>query len=499
MDATYQTVLFDTTGGPGIDLATINREFPWELLSCVERRYEDARWEFNQLQVRSAKKREKRGHPCPLSVKMLTVMSIALFGAAHPDLDAEAEEAEAEALPLPSNSSHAGRRGYPFLPMLKAFLLAPYLGLEQNAEQLASMLRMNLQYQLLCGFPGALPGARALRRFRQIMYTYGLWGDVKELLVLRNLELGVFELPKTIALDPTHLDGFASVKKEAKACKECPKGGRCPEHQRTCEMTGIVSKSNNYKLPGVKGTMVGLPESEILLDGIAGEGNRHDCSLLDDALMRLVGRYPFLKDRVERVLADRAYDSKASREQTREHLGANLVTPINERNRKEIQLADRGVEKIDKQGRPRCIAGHIMALAGRDRTREQYIWRCPVHAERYAREGLECSPECKSACAPTATEGRTFRVDRSLTPQISWEVPQHLASVEKEYDLRTSVERIIGRGKRGFQFERFFGRGRLALQGHLDRWVIAVNLLALVAWQIGNERLERSYRLAKAG
>lgn len=513
MHTAYQTVLFDTSGDSGIDLFTIDQQFDWSILACVEERYEEARWAFNKLQERRREKEDERGHPCPLSVLVLTAMNVALFRegiegeGVDDDGGADADEGVGDAVgPCGASAatdvfrrSGAGRPGFPFLPMLKAFLMAPYLGIEQNAELIAEMLRLNLQYQMVCGFPGRLPDARALRRFRQIMYTYDLWGDVKRLIVLRNIELGVYELPRQIAVDPTHLDAFASVNKETKTCKECPKRDRCRDHQTTCDVTGIVSKSNNFKLPGVKGTMIGLPDSEILIDAIAGEGNAHDSRLLDDSLRKLARNYPLLKDRVDKILADRAYDCQRNREEAREHLDADLVTPINERNRKDLAVDVQGIKKIDKQGRPHCIAGHIMALAGRDTTREQYIWRCPVFAERYAREGLSCPPECKALCAPEAREGRVYRVPRSLTPQINWDVPQHLASTELVYDMRTSIERVIGRGKRGFNFERFFGRGERALQGHMDRWVIAVNLLAFVAWTIGKEKLTRAYRLNKVG
>ena len=111
------------------------------------------------------------------------------------------------------------------------------------------------------------------------MYTFGLWNDLAWLLVVYNMEHQVFSCNGDIVVDPTHLDAFASVHRTCGACVTCPKAQSCQFQQDTCDMTGIVSKSKNLKLPGVKLNLACLPGSEIVIAALAGPGQRHDSQI----------------------------------------------------------------------------------------------------------------------------------------------------------------------------------------------------------------------------
>jgi hypothetical protein len=50
--------------------------------------------------------------------------------------------------------------------------------------------------------------------------------------------------------------------------------------------------------------------------------------------------------------------------------------------------------------------------------------------------------------------------------------------------MRTQIERIISRVKRMLSFERFYARGKKALQGFADRYVTVFNIIAYAAWSI---------------
>jgi hypothetical protein len=260
-------------------------------------------------------------------------------------------------------------------------------------------------------------------------------------------------------------------------------------------MTGIVSKSKNFKLPGVKLNFASLPGSEIVIEALACQGHPHDSKLLKPLLEKLVQDYPDLRDRVKKLLADGAYDGKPSHEVSQEIVQAELVTAINPARREPIYQPALGIEQITPYGVPICNAGHEMNLACRDHQRDQYIWVCPVFNPQSGNSNLHCSNACKDTCCPNANNGRVFRVNRKLTPQVNWNNPQHLASVEKIYDNRTSVERTISRFKRIVKFERFYNRGRKPLQAHGDRFVIAVQLIAFVAHKLGRPEATRRYRL----
>ncbi|MBU4302454.1 MAG: hypothetical protein KKE56_06805 [Actinobacteria bacterium] len=48
----------------------------------------------------------------------------------------------------------------------------------------------------------------------------------------------------------------------------------------------------------------------------------------------------------------------------------------------------------------------------------------------------------------------------------------------------TQLERIMSRVKRMLSFERFYARGKKALQGFADRYVTVFNIIAYAAWSI---------------
>ena len=88
----------------------------------------------------------------------------------------------------------------------------------------------------------------------------------------------------------------------------------------------------------------------------------------------------------------------------------------------------------------------------------------------------------KCECSPASRNGRVYRTNADEFPQVSWEFPQHSRRHKKLYAMRTKVERIISRVKRTLSFERFYRRGKKALQGFADRYVTVFNLIAYAAW-----------------
>ncbi len=478
---------------PVISVGELDRNFPSKLLDKLKRRFYHAKQEFGKLKNRQAELDRKRGHVCPWGRKL------------SEDAWIRRVRKQWQEQPPTIPEVRRGRPGFVFETLLKIWAYAPFFKAEQNAEDIANTLDINPEFARLCGLPSEttpagkavyeIPAARTLRHFNQILYTFDLWGDFKRFLILDNLEKNVIQWSENLVIDPTHLDAFARVRKSCTACRICPKRDRCHFAQNTCELTGIVSKSDNYKLPGVKLNFALLPECQIAIEAIACRGQAHDSKLLNPVLVKLATDYPDLKDRVKKVLADGAYDFDFCHQVTRETMQAELITPINPGNRKPIENPARGIMQITPYGVPVCIAGHEMILTGRDCQKEQFIWVCPVFNEQRGDLNLPCSDACKRRCCPDAGQGRAYRVDRDFTPGINWDNPQHLASTIRLYNLRTSVERAISGAKRILKFDRFYNRGRMALQAHGDRYVIAVQLVAHVAGKLHRPEAARRYRL----
>ncbi len=460
-----------------VNARIIAHNFDWNMFKPVEFPYYRAREEFNK---------QKGNSSCPK--ERVKEEEVLLFDMS----EFETEEPEG----TNSNPKGAGRKGEDFFQLLKVWTLAPYYEAEQNAEAIWRRVVQNPDYRKDCGFQNLsdVPSARTLRRFNEIMYTYGLWTQVRKIAVLNNIDVGIIDPSGSLAVDPTHLDGFAKVKNPAKECKECDKRETCQEVEYTCDMTDIVSKSKNYKLPGVKAALISDPTSELPISGMPFNARVYDGKteeVLEPLLKQVDEEYPALKEQIDTILADGAFDSKANRDACKDILDASLLAPINPRNHKEfLAVRGKGIAKIDKYGVPHCICGHKLQLLTRDTNLSQYIWGCPVFNPDCQVEGLSCNR--KDECSPNSQYGRTLRTNKNDYPQIDWENPQHLKSNQEEYCGRTSIERTISRVKRCLPFERFWNRGKKALGAHIDRAILALNMFASAAVRLGKRHLMRS-------
>jgi len=443
---------------------TVARVFPWEVFSGLEERYEEARKKYNRRETkrRRGELRRRKGRPPACARKLLD------------ERERELRRCESE------EPGAGGAPAFPFLSLLRCFLLAPFYECESSSEHISRELARNPRFSEVCGFAyGKAPSSRSLRRFNLIMAEEGLWAEVARLAVENNLATGAVspDLP-VVAVDTTHHDAFAKVKRPVSACRECLRVAACPDVVFTCDKTDIVAKSRNYRLPGVKAAVLCDASSEIPLCGVAVHARSHDSRTLAPLLSEFRERHPELAAKARWVLADGAYAGADNHEEARSILSSELLAPINPGRRKEIKSPARGIERIDARGVPHCIAGCAMVLVSRDRVRKQYIWGCPIlHPE--LSDGSSRCPR-KEECSPRSSGGRVFRTKAADFPQIAWECPQHARGQRKRLRRRTSIERAFSYLKRVFCFERFWGRGEAALQGFIDRYVACFNICAYV-------------------
>lgn len=438
---------------------------PWELFSPVRAKYERARFERSKRETKkgNGEAKKRRGRP-PKCVRKL-------FHIAQEELEDCRDE----------EPGIGGAPPYDFYSLLCAFLIAPLYDCEANSESIWRELVRNPGFVRACGLdPDDIPSVRTLRRFNRTLNEEELWGEISRITVQNNMELGVIENTGSLVVDPTHHDGFASVRRPVKACRECTRLGYCKDVAYTCDVTDIVAKSKNYKLPGVKSVVMSLTGSEIPIAGMALNARVFDGKSLEDSLSFVKERYPDLK--IDTVIADGAYDSADNRKIAKKEMKAGLVTPVCPRRSRKKKVSARGVDHVDTYGVPVCMAGHRMELLGRDEVRGQYIWACPVHHPSRTDEMLTCSRKCE--CSPRSEYGRVYRTNACEFPQINWDLPQHSRRHKRLYAMRTQIERIISRVKRMLSFERFYGRGKKALQGFADRYVTVFNLIAYAAWSI---------------
>jgi Transposase DDE domain len=461
--------------------------FPWGILAELGADYEAARLRYYKDNAAMA----QRLGPCPKKRRTFKERVAGLFrevflGGGSP-ADDFAPEAGGEA---EEDASAAGSKGIPFLPQLKAWLVAPFCGYPANGRAVARMLRCRSDLFAMCNFPDSVPpDERQMRRFNAILYRHGLWNEIKRRLVLANIEAEVVEGGETLIIDTSFTADFATLGKAPLACTRCAQP--CAEPEKTCELTGIVAKSNSDKRPGLKVVAFVTPHSELPLDARVLLGSLHESQTLRPMLDPFVENFPRLAAQTRRVIADAVIANGPNRAYLAEALpAAELIGQVNPRSRKPIPKPARGIESIDPYGVPHCTAGHKLFLLGRDRRREQYIWACPVYHPESPETELACPS--KSQCSASRI-GRIFRVDRGKTPQVRWEAPEHSKRHKALYALRTAIERYWSRHKITLLFGRAWARGSLALQAHADRMVITAHVFARAAWEAGKALLARSY------
>lgn len=358
--------------------------FPWEVFSPVGERYEEARRKRNlrETKKRKGELKRRRGRPPACARKLLEVEEYELW-------QCEGEEPGTGGAPV-----------FPFLSLLRCFLLAPFYECESSSEHVARELARNPRFSEVCGFAyGEAPSSRTLRRFAHVMSEEGLWAEISRLSVEHNLAEGVISPDlSVVAADTTHHDAYAKVKRPVSACRDCTRLSSCPEPVFTCPVTDIVAKSRNYRLPGVKAAILCCASEQIPSCGVAVHARSHDSQTLSPLLSEFRGRHPELAAGISWVLADGAYAGTDNHTEARSILSSELLSPINPGRRKETRSPARGIERIDPRGVPHCIAGHAMVLVTRDRARQEYIWGCPAYHPELA-DGSSACPR-KGECSP---------------------------------------------------------------------------------------------------
>lgn len=504
---------------PDVTWATVLAKFRFELLDPVSRRYHAAARAFNlrKRQGRAGRPRARRS---------------AEDRAARARLDAPAGVIGAEeitALGPEARPAATGRSPKPFHSMALAFLATSIDDKPPAPDHVHRMLRGNPTFAARCGFeyPSSprgrrsrrltIPSLRTLERFDEVMGEYGLWGEVRLALVRRNLETGAIPSSDALVADTTHLEAdstprvveLPAEKKAAKAPatkrrkvvadraahdkkpKETRKvrisrlTKRCRhEDHDACNCpwvegdagAGVVVKSTTKKFWAHKAAVLGFAGTTVPLDmAVVSCASTHDSQTLEPHLDRLCELLPEAFDGVKFVIVDPAYDEAPARERIPLNFGGlELISKINPRARKEAPLpGHEGRFTLSPQGQLVCLRKLPLALVAKDERRAEYIWRGPLDDK-----GASLCKHCPFA-AECRLEGerRAVRVPRATTPQIDWRHPQHLASEQRRYRLRTAVERQIERVKGPLERNRLPCRGRIRVQSFLDLRLAALHAL----------------------
>lgn len=410
--------------------------------------------------------------------------------------------------------SGAGRPPCDGLCLLRAFLVAPLLGVDDSPTAVYNLLHSNSTFARQCGFVGRkaltqpgeltsrrLPSLSTCQQFNEVMDRYGLWQLARHQQLAANLASGVVESEDTLCFDTTHLEANshcgnvvppgAKVEgdKKPKHRKVPRMGKRCncgKDNWEHCEHpwvptdqgAAIVVKGSTRIYWAHKTSVACFAESGIPFDvRVCRYAAESDGKTLVPHLQLLDRDLPEIIEKIRFILADDAYqgnhDAVSSFGQS-----ARLIVPVHPRKARN-SLADKfdGIDRFTAVGFPICQGGHRFVLLGRDIVGERYIWAAPEDDE-----GRPVCASCPMAqdCLKKGTR-RYIRVDRKDQPQLDWDHPQLLARDYARYQRRTSVERAIKRLKVDLKGEYLTHRDSLRVQAHLDRKLLTLHLLLEVA------------------
>lgn len=411
--------------------------------------------------------------------------------------------------------SGAGRPPCDALCLLRAFIAAPVLGVDDNPTAVYGLLRSNPTFAHLCGFLGRdvdkepdgltsrrLPSVSTCEQFDEVMMRYGLWQLARLEQVRDNLASGVVEIEDTVTFDTTHIianSHCANVDQPQAETKdgEKPKHRKVPRVRKMCSCgrelwdtcehpwtptdqgAAVVVKGHTRIYWAHKASIMGFADSEIPLDARALQyAADSDGKTLLPHLELLGNDLPAALARLAHILADDAY--RENKEAIALLIaGARLTVPVHPRRVAAVLSASfAGIDRFTAIGIPVCNAGHRFDLLGRDITHERYIWRAPDDAN-----GRSVCLGCPFAKTCTDSKRRFIRVHRADLPQIDWDNPQHFAANRALYAKRTGIERAIKRLKIDLRGAHLTHRDALRVQAHLDRKLLALHILLAVKAQ----------------
>jgi len=418
--------------------------------------------------------------------------------------------------PLPLGVTLGGRGRPPCdaLCLLRAFVVAPLLGMGDGPTAVFRLLRSNPTFAHLCGFlgrdvlkePGALtsrrlPSRATCEEFSEVMTRYGLWHLARLDQVRNNLASGVVQREDTAAFDTTHvianshcanvvpIDAKVEDGQKPKHRKVPRMRKRCTcgqEHWQSCDHpwvptdqgAAVVVKGPTRVYWAHKASVMSLGDSETPIDvKVCCYAAESDGKTLVPHLERLAVDLPEVIDPLHYVLADDAYKHNRAAV-SRFGQQARLIVPVHgKKARAGLAEPFNGIDRFTPIGIPICDDGHRFEFFGRDIQGNRYIWAAPTDDH-----GQPVCANCpfSDTCLKRG-QRRTIRVARQDQPQIHWDHPQHFARERARYHKRTGVERAIKRLKVDLHGDHLTHRDALRVQAHLDRKLLTLHLLLAVA------------------
>jgi hypothetical protein len=498
------------------------RDLDWRALVPVAVQYYEALWAFNEAQVRT--RRAKRNGASPPSNPETREQATLRLIAERPTFDCGAKLAHetppVERLPFHVNPAVlrpgvvplrvAGRKPKDFFALFKAFVAMPLFGRAAEPENVYAELVNNPSFARTCGFTQPepergychtdIPGLRKLQQFDQIMAKEGLWRRAATEQVRKNLAAGHVKLEKELVHDTTGYPGWSArrdvplpddLAQKKRRGRKKPKKQSQPRTTKECQCAeregcshpwvsadpgaGVIVKTGGKKLWGHKGSTIGFPRQEILLDVLAiTDGAAHDSRCLEPHLERMREIHPDVMRQVKTVLDDGALDAAELRTRLRDECDIELVTPKNPRSWREIRDGlPNGIERVKSSGVPVCAADFPFDFKGRRVSEERFLFTAPDGPD-----GLPVCQGCemREVCLTRDGTRRHISLPWSRLGMIDPKAPHLSQRYQQKLARRPAIERIHKLMKFDYGSERLTRRGSVAFQATLDKLLLAMHL-----------------------
>jgi len=329
-------------------------------------------------------------------------------------------------------SSPQGRKPIDREAILRAFLVAPQLGID-TFTKLYQRLKNDLKFRYQCGFPLVEdpPSVSVFSRVFSQIKNQGIAEQLFRDLVQRCKDLGIIKGEK-VAIDSMAIDAYEK-KRSKKQCLD-PEwsswGAKFDEHRNKITWFG-------YKIHLAVDTESELPTALEVTTASVNDGDVFPDLLQEH--VRLFGNKS-----LKYAIADAGYDQLKCY-QAAKHYGAQAIIPLNLRNEKEPP------EGMTSNGTPVCSMGYEMTYWGAE---DGYLkFRCP-----HATGKVDC-PHGMMWCSPS-NYGMVVK-KKAEEDLRRYSIPHRGSQTWRElYRERTCAERCNSRMKTAMTANRLHVRGR---------------------------------------
>lgn len=391
-----------------------------------------------------------------------------------------------------------GRDDFPVRAVWNS-LIAGVVFEHEKIESLRRELQRNGELRQVCGFDphlgsAAVPTPRAYSSFLKALFKGT--DEIEAMfdqLVQKLTELAP-DFGKCLAVDSKAISSFS-----ARANKHTKSDGRrdLDADWGRKEYKGVGKNSKpwkkiikwfGYKLHLVVDSTYELPVAFDLT-----RASKSDQNYLLPLMKKIKQTHPQIVERAEHLSADRGYDSEEHNRTLLDDYGTKPVIDIRhmwkDPDSTRPLFPDRADNIVyDHDGTIFCVCPktdqlHQMTYNGFEKDRGTLKYRCPAKAL-----GLECKGQ--KLCGKSASKyGRIVRVRLSLDRRLFVPVPRSSYKWQRQYNKRTSVERVNSRLDVSFGFEKHTTRGMKKMR--LKVGIALVVMLALAVGAIQSGRKEK--------